>query len=35
LEGVDWIAVAQARDRWRTVVNVVMNFRSHAMQGIS
>jgi hypothetical protein len=24
---VDWIDVAQIRDRWRAVVNVVMNFR--------
>jgi hypothetical protein len=27
LEGVDWIHVAQDRDRWRAVVNTVMNFR--------
>ena len=25
--GMDWIAVAQVRDRWRTVVNAVMNLR--------
>jgi hypothetical protein len=24
-EGVDWIDVAQDRDRWRAVVNAVMN----------
>jgi hypothetical protein len=24
-EGVDWIALAQDRDRWRALVNVVMN----------
>jgi len=25
--GVDCIALAQARDRWRTVVNAIMNLR--------
>jgi hypothetical protein len=25
LQGVDWIYVAQDRDRWRAVVNTVMN----------
>jgi hypothetical protein len=25
--GMDWIDVAQDRDRWRAVVNVVMNLR--------
>ena len=25
--GMDWIDVAQDRDRWRTLVNVVMNLR--------
>jgi hypothetical protein len=24
-EGVDWIHLAQGRDRWRAVVNTVMN----------
>jgi hypothetical protein len=26
-EGVDWIYVAQDRDRWRALVNTVMNLR--------
>jgi hypothetical protein len=25
--GMDWIALAQDRDQWRTVVNTVMNLR--------
>jgi hypothetical protein len=25
--GVEWIHLAQDRDRWRTVVSAVMNFR--------
>jgi hypothetical protein len=25
--GIDWIEVAQDRDRWRTLVNAVMNLR--------
>jgi hypothetical protein len=25
--GMDWIELAKDRDRWRTVVNVVMNLR--------
>jgi hypothetical protein len=25
--GMEWIGLAQDRDRWRTIVNVVMNLR--------
>jgi len=30
--GIDWIELAQDRDRWRALVNPVMN---HKMRGIS
>jgi hypothetical protein len=26
-DGVDWIGLAQNRDKWRAVVNAVMNLR--------
>ena len=33
--GMDWIELAQERDRWRTLVNAVMIFGFHKMRGIS
>ena len=32
---VDWIGLAQDRDRWRTLVSAVMNLRVREMRGIS
>jgi hypothetical protein len=26
--GIDWIGLAQGRDRWQALVNTVMNFRA-------
>jgi hypothetical protein len=27
MEGIDWIDLSQDRDRWKGLVNAVMNFR--------
>jgi hypothetical protein len=34
-DGVDWIDLAQDRDRWRAYVNAVMKFGVHKMLGSS
>ena len=33
LEGVHWIHVTQGSDKWRAVVNTVMNSSYHKMRG--
>ena len=33
--GMDWIEVAQNRNRWRALVNAVMNLGYHKIRGIS
>ena len=32
---MDWIGLAQGRDRWRTLVSAVMNLRVRETRGIS
>ena len=32
---MDWIGLAQDRDRWRTLVSAVMNLRVREIRGIS
>jgi hypothetical protein len=33
--GMDWIALAQDRDTWQTLVNALRTFGFHKMRGIS
>jgi hypothetical protein len=34
-EVLDWIGLAQDRDRWRALLNAAMKLRAHDMRGIS
>jgi len=34
-DGMDWIDLAADNDRWRAVVNAIMNLGLHKMLGIS
>jgi hypothetical protein len=34
-DGMDWIDLAQERDQWRALVNIVMNFLVSQMLGNS
>jgi hypothetical protein len=34
-DGMDWIDLAQDRDRWRALVNTVMNLKFHKLLGTS
>jgi len=33
--GVDWIDVAQDRDKWQALVNAAITFGFHKLRGIS
>jgi hypothetical protein len=33
--GMEWIGLAQDIDKWRVLVNAVMNFKFHKIRGIS
>jgi hypothetical protein len=33
--GMDWLELAEDRDRWRALLKAVMNLEFHKMRGIS